>query len=102
MNRDERNSERIELPRPTAAQLVLAAGVVLMVAGLARGWARWIAGGVVFAAALGTGIGHLLPGRGHFHEERVGRDERRKAIAPAPGTARHCKQARLVIACACR
>src|SRR5262245_38967142 len=85
MNRDERNSEPIEMPRPTAAPLILAAGIVLMAGGLALGLAMSIVGAVVFAVGLGVWIGHLLPGRGHFHEERVEPEQRPQANAPAPG-----------------
>jgi hypothetical protein len=86
MNSDERNSEPIEMPRPTAAPLILAAGIVLMAAGVALGLAMSIVGAVVFAVGLGAWITHLLPGRGHFHEERVEPQQRPQAIAPAPGT----------------
>src|SRR5215471_16236017 len=86
MNRDERNSEPIEMPRPTAAPLILAAGTVMMAAGLALGLSMSIVGAVVFAVGLGNWIAHLLPGRGHFHEERAEPDHRPQAITPALGT----------------
>src|SRR5215475_3151845 len=86
MNSDQHNTEPIEMPRPTAAPISLAAGIVLMAAGVALGLAMSIVGAVVFAVGIGTWIGHLLPGRGHFHEERVESQQRPQAIVVAPGT----------------
>jgi hypothetical protein len=58
----------VQMPRPTAAPLVLALGLTLIAAGVAFGIAFFVAGAAVFIAGLGIWIGQLLPGRGHVHE----------------------------------
>jgi uncharacterized membrane protein YagU involved in acid resistance len=77
--------EDIEMPQPTAAPMILAAGIVLLGAGVILGWAMSVVGAVVFAAGLAAWVGHLLPGRGHFHEQRVAVEERPQPIAATPG-----------------
>src|SRR5262245_42251139 len=58
----------VEMPRPTAAPLVLAVGLTLVAAGLPFGAAFFVIGAVVFVAGLRMWIEQLLPGRGHAHE----------------------------------
>ncbi|HQR05556.1 MAG TPA: hypothetical protein PLN21_01980 [Gemmatales bacterium] len=59
----------IEMPRPTAAPLVLALGVALLAGGLPFGLGFFIIGGMVIIAGLYLWIAQLLPGRGHVQEE---------------------------------
>lgn len=75
----------VEMPQPSAAPIVLAAGVLLFFAGFALGTAMSYVGAAVLFAGLAIWIAHLLPGRGHFHEQRVPADQRPQAIAATPG-----------------
>jgi hypothetical protein len=56
------------MPQPTAAPLVLAAGIAMIAAGLPFGLAFVVVGAVVTIVGLGLWIAHLLPGRGHAFE----------------------------------
>ena len=58
----------VEMPRPTAAPLVLAAGIALLAAGVAFGMGFLVVGAVVVVTGLGRWIGQLLPARGHVLE----------------------------------
>jgi hypothetical protein len=60
--------DSVEMPRPTAAPLVLALGMTLLAAGVALGLAFLVVGAVVSVAALSLWIVQWLPGRGHAHE----------------------------------
>jgi hypothetical protein len=80
---DER--EAIEMPEPTAAPLILGMGIVLLGAGVALNLTLSIVGAVVFIAGLASWIGHLMPGRGHFHEERMPAEQRPEEVAVTPG-----------------
>ena len=62
------SAESLEMPRPTAAPLVLALGVALLAGGIVLGMAMTIVGGVLLLVGLGIWVASLLPGRGHFHE----------------------------------
>jgi hypothetical protein len=64
--------DAVEMPRPTAAPLVLALGLTLLAAGVALGPAFLVVGAVLLVAALRIWIGELLPGRGHVHEPLTG------------------------------
>jgi hypothetical protein len=77
--------DAVEMPRPTAAPLVLALGLTLLAAGVALGLAFAVAGAVLLVVGLGTWIGHLLPGRGHVHEPLAEPERRPRAVAGAPG-----------------
>jgi hypothetical protein len=77
--------EVVEMPRPTAAPLVLALGITLVAAGVAFGAAFFVVGAAVFVAGLGIWIGQLLPGRGHAHEPLAEPSERPRPVAAAPG-----------------
>lgn len=78
--------KEIEMPEPTAAPMILGAGIVLLGAGVALNLTLSIVGAIVFIAGLVSWIGHLMPGRGHFHEERVPPAERPQETTAAPGT----------------
>jgi hypothetical protein len=64
--------DAVELPRPTAAPLVLALGLTLLAAGVALGPAFLVVGAVLLVTALCTWVGQLLSGRGHVHEPLAG------------------------------
>jgi hypothetical protein len=61
-------ADSIEMPRPTAAPVVLALGMIMLAAGVALGTAFLAVGAVVVVAGLCRWIVQLLPGRGHIHE----------------------------------
>jgi hypothetical protein len=58
----------IEVPRATAAPLVLAAGIAMIAAGVPFGLAFVVVGTVVALVGLGQWIANLLPSRGHALE----------------------------------
>jgi hypothetical protein len=64
--------DAVEMPRPTAAPLVLALGLTLLAAGVALGPAFLVVGAALLVTALCTWVGQLLPGRGHVHEPLAG------------------------------
>ena len=95
MNHDPHStSDRkwVEMPKPTAAPLVLAVGIVLLAMGVATSLAFLAVGAVVFVIGLGQWIAQLLPGRGHMHEPLVEPALRPQRIAPAPGEVEHLKR----------
>src|SRR5262249_41246198 len=57
--------DSVEMPRPTAAPVVLALGMTLLAAGVALGTAFLVVGAVVVVTGLSIWIVQLLPGRGH-------------------------------------
>jgi hypothetical protein len=75
----------VEMPRPTAAPLVLALGLTLLAAGVALGPAFLVVGAVVVVAGLTIWIVQLLPGRGHVHEPLGEPARRPPAMMGAPG-----------------
>ena len=75
-----------EMPRPTMAPMILAVGIVLLGTGLATNLVLSLLGVAVFVVGLALWISQLLPGEGHFHEERVLPEERPQAITGAPNT----------------
>jgi hypothetical protein len=77
--------ESVEMPRPTAAPLVLALGMALLAAGVPFGPGFLVAGAAVVVAGLGIWVGQLLPGRGHAHEPLAEPARRPRAVAAAPG-----------------
>jgi hypothetical protein len=79
------DSSSIEMPKPTAAPLVLALGIALAAMGVAASLAFLFVGVVVFVAGLGMWISQLLPGRGHWREPRVEPSLRPHAVIPVPG-----------------
>lgn len=74
----------VEMPRPTAAPMILSLGILLLGAGVALSVAMSVVGAVLFLIGLGLWISHLLPGRGHLHEPRA--TEKPKPVIPIPGT----------------
>src|SRR5262249_17768501 len=74
--------ETVEMPRPTAAPLVLALGLALLAAGVPFGAGFLVAGAVVLLAGVGIWIAQLLPGQGHAHEPLV---EPARQPRPVPG-----------------
>jgi hypothetical protein len=83
--------EAVEMPRPTAAPLVLALGITLIAAGVAFGPAFYVVGGVVLVAGLRIWIGQLLPGRGHVHEPLAEPSDRPRPVTAAPGRVEHLR-----------
>src|SRR5262245_24172367 len=75
----------VEMPRPTAAPLVLALGLTLLAAGVALGAAFLVVGAVVVVAGLSIWIVQVLPGRGHVHEPLTEPAGRPPAMMGAPG-----------------
>jgi hypothetical protein len=75
----------VEMPKATAAPLVLAVGIALAAMGAAASLAFLFVGAAVFVAGLGMWISQLLPGRGHWREPRVEPSLRPQPVAPAPG-----------------
>jgi hypothetical protein len=73
----------IEMPRPTSTPLILATGLTLLAAGPALNLTLSVVGAAVLAVGLGLWIVDLLPGRGHYHEERAAADRRPQSITPA-------------------
>src|SRR5437588_11057233 len=81
--------ESVEMPRPTAAPLVLSLGVALLAVGLVAGTAFLIVGATVLAAGLGIWVAQLLPGRGHCHEPLAEPALRARPITGVAGTVTH-------------
>src|SRR3981189_3522473 len=79
------DSSSIDMPRPTAAPLVLAVGIVLAAMGVATSVALLFVGAVVFVVGLGMWIAQLWRGRGQWREPRVEPSMRPQPVAPAPG-----------------
>ena len=78
---DARNGQNaIEMPRPTAAPMVLSLGLALLAAGTALGAAFLVAGALVLVTGLGIWVAALLPGRGHVPEPRVEEGRRPKPV----------------------
>src|SRR5262249_34888178 len=59
---------RVEMPRPTAAPLVLSLGLALLASGVALGGVFFVLGVVVIVVGLSFWVGQFLPGRGHVQE----------------------------------
>jgi hypothetical protein len=77
--------DTVEMPRPTVAPLVLAAGVALLGAGIVFGVALAIVGALILAVGLGIWIGQLLPGQGHVREPQALPVDRAQPPAPVLG-----------------
>ena len=82
----------VEMPRPTAAPLVLAVGMALLAAGVPLGPGFLVVGGVVLVAGLSLWIAQLLPGRGHVHEALAEPASRLPPVTGAPGGVEHLQQ----------
>jgi hypothetical protein len=79
-------AETVEVPRPTAAPLVLAAGLAVLAAGVALGTAFLLVGAVVLISGVAVWVGQLLPGRGHVHEPRAEPAQRPRPVTGTAGT----------------
>jgi hypothetical protein len=77
--------ESVALPSPTAAPLVLAAGVASLGIGVALHPAFAAVGVAALAVGLYFWIGELLPGQGHRHEPLVEPGERARPAAARLG-----------------
>jgi hypothetical protein len=75
----------VEMPRPTAAPIVLAAGMTFLGAGVVLGPLFLVVGAVLLIAALSIWISQLLPGQGHVHESLAEPALRPRPITGAPG-----------------
>ncbi len=82
--------DSVEMPRPTAAPLVLALGITLLAAGVALGTGFLVVGAVVVVAGLSIWIVQLLPGRGHVHESLV-ETARPQLVMAVPGGVEHLR-----------
>ncbi len=78
-------TDSVDMPKPTAAPLVLAVGIALLAMGVATRPTFLVVGAVVFVIGLGRWINQLLPGRGHWREPLVAPAQRPQPMAPAPG-----------------
>lgn len=67
----KRDPGSVEMPRPTAAPIVLALGMALLAGGIPFGLGFLSVGVIVLIAGLWMWIGQLLPGQGHLHEELI-------------------------------
>jgi hypothetical protein len=83
-------ADSVEVPRPTAAPLVLALGMTLLAAGVALAPGFFVVGAVVVVLALCLWIVQLLPGRGHVHELLVETAPPQPVIA-GPGGVEHLR-----------
>jgi hypothetical protein len=82
--------DSVEMPRPTAAPLVLALGITLLAAGVALGTGFLVVGAAVVVAGLSIWIVQLLPGRGHVHESLV-EPARPLPVRAVPGVVEHLR-----------
>jgi hypothetical protein len=73
------------MPRPTAAPLVLAAGLTFLGAGVALGLLFTVVGAALFVTALSIWVAQLLPGRGHVPEPLAEPGRRPPPVTGAPG-----------------
>jgi hypothetical protein len=82
--------DSVEMPRPTAAPVVLALGITLLAAGVALDTAFLVVGAVVVVAGLSIWIAQLLPGRGHVHES-LAETARPQPVEAGPGGVEHLR-----------
>jgi hypothetical protein len=75
----------VQMPRPTAAPLVLALGLALLAAGVPFGPGFLVVGAAVVVVGLGLWVAQLLPGRGHVHEPLAEPARRPRPVTGAPG-----------------
>src|SRR5205085_3095963 len=84
--------ESVQMPRPTAAPLVLGLGMVILAAGLPFGTGFLVVGAVVLVAGVSIWIAQLLPGQGHVHESLAEAARRPQAVIGAPGGVQRLQQ----------
>jgi hypothetical protein len=77
--------DAVNMPRPTAAPLVLAFGLTALAAGVALGLLFVVVGAILLVAALSIWIVQLLPGRGHVHEPLAEPARPPQLVTAAPG-----------------
>src|SRR5207302_5384818 len=77
--------ESIQMPRPTAAPLVLGLGMVILAAGLPFGTGFLVVGAVVLVVGVSIWIAQLLPGQGHLHESLAEAARRPRPVTGVPG-----------------
>lgn len=82
--------DAVEMPRPTAAPLVLALGLTLLAVGVALGPVFVVVGAVLVIAAVSIWIVQLLPGRGHVHEP-LAEAARPGSVTSIPGGVEHLR-----------
>ncbi|MGD9632376.1 MAG: hypothetical protein AB7G28_08700 [Pirellulales bacterium] len=94
MSHDPHSSGKdwVELPRPTAAPLVLATGIALVAMGVATSLAFVPVGILVFIVGLGRWIDQMISPRGHVREAFVDPSRRPAPVAPAPGDVEELKR----------
>jgi len=80
----------VNMPRATAAPVVLAFGLTLLAAGVATGPAFFVVGALVIVAGLSIWIIQLLPGRGHVHES-LAEPARQRPMTGLPGRVEHLR-----------
>lgn len=80
---DPPQSGTIDMPRPTAAPLVLAAGIAVALYSWPTNPTFLIVGVVIAVCGLAGWIANLLPGRGHAPEELA--EVRARPVAPVVG-----------------
>jgi hypothetical protein len=83
-------ADAVEMPRPTAAPVVLALGLAILAAGVAFGQGFLIVGAVVVFVGLSLWIVQLLPGQGHIHE-RLAEPAPGRPVTGAPGRVEHLR-----------
>ncbi|HVA45355.1 MAG TPA: hypothetical protein VNH11_03120 [Pirellulales bacterium] len=77
--------DMVEMPRPTAAPLVLSVGLTVLAVGAVASVAFMVVGGGLFLTGLGHWMSQLLPGRGHVHEPLVAPALRPAIVPGVPG-----------------
>ncbi|HQU44880.1 MAG TPA: hypothetical protein PK867_18845 [Pirellulales bacterium] len=78
-------NDMLEMPRPTAAPLVLSVGLILLAVGAVASVAFIVVGAGLFLIGLGIWMSQLLPGRGHVHEPLVASGLRPTIVPGVPG-----------------
>ena len=81
----------VDMPRPTAAPVVVAAGLTLLGAGVALGPLFLVVGAVLLVAALAIWIRQLLPGQGHVQEPLAEAARRPPTVIGEPGGVEHMR-----------
>ena len=82
---DAKKPGTIDMPRPTAAPLVLASGIAVAAYSWPTNLTFLIVGVVIAVCGLAAWIANMLPGRGHADEELVEPALRARPITPAVG-----------------
>ncbi len=102
MATNPREHDSVEMPRPTAWPIVIAAAVALLALGVATSLVFCILGGVLLVLSLIGWIVQLLPGRGHEHEPLAEHAQRASLPFRAPALSLHSSPASLATDFNCR